>query len=213
MRPKICVSIPYGINVKTKVEEALKLAEYAELRLDYHPEGPREWAKGIADRLIVTCRKKGEGGLFEGSEVERLELLKDWSGIGPAFIDIELSSLEEGIPEWAEGRLIASWHDFEGTPSTDRLLSLLEEAKRYGGYVKLVTTARRFEDNLKVLGLYRRFKRLIAFCMGELGLLSRVLCPLLGSPFTYTSFGEPTAPGQLDVRELRELYELMGYRF
>ncbi len=212
MRPRICVSIPYGKDVEKRVKEALKFADYVELRLDYHPEGPRGWAKRYSDRLIVTRRKAEEGGMFKGGEGERLELLEAWSGIDPALIDLEIASLRRGVPSWARGRLVASWHDFSRTPSTEELLSVAKEGKKYGGYVKLVTMAKSVEDNFRVLELYREFDGLIAFCMGELGILSRVLSPLLGAPFTYASLGDRTAPGQLDVRRLRELYGLMGYR-
>ena len=42
--------------------------------------------------------------------------------------------------------------------------------------------------------------------MGEYGILSRILCTLLGSPFTYASLVESVAPGQLTLREMRSIY-------
>ena len=45
----------------------------------------------------------------------------------------------------------------------------------------------------------------IAFCMGEQGKFSRILCLHLGSPFTYVSLGKAIAPGQFSLREIKSL--------
>jgi len=78
---------------------------------------------------------------------------------------------------------------------------------------KVVTTAQRFEDNLTVLQLIAESPkaRKVSFAMGPLGLTSRVLCPLVGGDFTYASIekGKESAPGQIAVRELRKIYEVM----
>jgi len=38
--------------------------------------------------------------------------------------------------------------------------------------------------------------------MGPVGALSRLFYPAAGSLLTYSSVGEPTAPGQIPLREL-----------
>ena len=83
----------------------------------------------------------------------------------------------------------------------------------YSNYVKLVTTARTFEDNFKLLSLYDNNinTKLIAFAMGEHGILSRLLCILYGgSPFTYASLDNPLAPGQLDIVLMKKIYDRIG---
>ena len=45
--------------------------------------------------------------------------------------------------------------------------------------------------------------------MGELGIFSRIVCPLAGSFLTYASFEEKTAPGQLNIKKMREIYNLI----
>jgi 3-dehydroquinate dehydratase-1 len=78
---------------------------------------------------------------------------------------------------------------------------------------KMVTTARSLEDNLTVLRLISEFPgvRLVAFAMGPLGAVSRVLCPLVGGDFTYTSIekGKESAQGQMTVKDLSQIYEMM----
>ncbi len=72
----------------------------------------------------------------------------------------------------------------------------------------MVTTARSLEDNLTVLRLISEFPgvRLVSFAMGPLGVVSRVLCPLVGGDFTYASIekGKESAQGQITVRDLSQ---------
>ena len=78
---------------------------------------------------------------------------------------------------------------------------------------KLVTTATSFEDNLSVLQLIPEFPklRLVSFAMGPLGLMSRVICPLVGGEFTYASIekGKEAAPGQIAVNDLITIYQMV----
>jgi len=79
---------------------------------------------------------------------------------------------------------------------------------------KVVTTAQRFEDNRTVLQLIGEFPKtkVVSLAMGPLGLVSRVLCPLVGGDFTYASIerGRESAFGQITVKDLRQIYEMMA---
>lgn len=222
-RLKICASI--GIKnvdmLNEKIEEAFNLgSDLVEIRVDYLDQINfslmEEAIKNCMDRCILTCRAKSEGGEFKGSEEERQEVLLNLSKLRPKYLDIELS-LAQSKPEilnsikGSEASMILSWHDFEDTPSIQFLKSILDKAKPLGEIVKIVTMAKDFSDNMSILNLYKYSKhdRLIAFCMGEKGQISRILCPIFGSPFTYASLpGLSTAPAQIMVKELRELYDL-----
>ena len=78
---------------------------------------------------------------------------------------------------------------------------------------KIVTFARSWEDNLKVLALipYARKKRqaIVTFCMGEKGKMSRIFSPLMGAAWTYASLSrkQASAPGQLTIQEMRQIWE------
>ncbi|MCP8305026.1 MAG: type I 3-dehydroquinate dehydratase [archaeon] len=222
-RAKICTSI--GVRdielLKKKVEEALDLgSDLIEVRIDYLDKMDfsyiNEVVKGYVDRCILTCRARSEGGEFRRSEEERQKLILELAQFRPAYIDIELS-LARREPELLDiikglrVSTIISWHNFKDTPPFRSLKSTLDEAKLLGDIVKIVPMANHFSDNLSILKLYEssRPDRLIAFCMGEKGQISRILCPLFGSPFTYASLPDsPTAPAQITVKELRELYGL-----
>ena len=94
-----------------------------------------------------------------------------------------------------------SWHDFERTPPIDTISDRLSEMRTYSNHVKIVTTARSIDDSLRLLELYDTAIGLypIFFAMGEAGVLSRILCTLIGNaPFTYASLDKALAPGTID---------------
>ena len=71
---------------------------------------------------------------------------------------------------------------------------------------KIVTLVRVNRDNSKILSLYKNPGRLIAFGMGDLGKITRIVAPFLGAEFTYAAMdeGDPTAPGQIRYSRLKE---------
>lgn len=177
-----------------------------EFRLDYlNPQsfdGIKTGLSEFIERSVLTVRSRAQGGRFRGSEPERLDLIRSLMDSKAPFFDVELETVE-GDHDLAtskeRGRLIVSWHDWQGTPGTQRLLSVLRRAASFG-IPKIATTARAARDNLSVLSLYggSRGPPPIAFCMGEKGVLSRVMAMERGSPISYASLpGEPAAPGQL----------------
>ena len=83
---------------------------------------------------------------------------------------------------------------------------------------KVIFTAQKFEDNLIPMKICRdllekiKYKSVISFCMGELGIFSRVLSVKVGSFLTYASLDEKTAPGQINIKKIREIHELLSER-
>ena len=81
--------------------------------------------------------------------------------------------------------------------------------KKLSDNVKVVTMAKSINDAARVLSLYNNNNiKLIAFSMGNYGRMSRILCLLLGSPYTYVSFGKPIAPGQFSVDEVKSIFAI-----
>ena len=72
--------------------------------------------------------------------------------------------------------------------------------------------AKSINDGSRILTLYNNSKnvKLIAFSMGNFGKMSRLLCLLLGSPYTYVSFGKPIAPGQFSLDEVKSIFAGRG---
>ncbi|MGH9912778.1 MAG: type I 3-dehydroquinate dehydratase, partial [Nitrososphaeraceae archaeon] len=105
--------------------------------------------------------------------------------------------------------MLVSWHDFRSTPSAEELSEWLVLMSSYSKYNKLVTMANSLDDTLRVLNLYETIDNslnLVAFSMGEIGLVSRLLCALQSNcPFTYAALDQPVAPGQFTIDQMKKL--------
>ena len=198
-------------QAKRGVAAAVEGADIIELRVDDLSEAV-DVQSIISDfdrRFILTCRPTWEGGHSELSNEDRIGLL---STIAPTddsvMVDIELRTLREsGINDF-ENRLIVSAHDFKGRP--ERLTNLFNELNAAPGEVaKIVWLARSIRDNIEAFELLQhRQKPTIALCMGEAGLISRVLAKKFGAFLTFASLRDEsaTAPGQVTIADMKRLY-------
>jgi 3-dehydroquinate dehydratase / shikimate dehydrogenase len=169
--------------------------------------------------LIVTCRPTWEGGYSELPDDVRAPLLAFAAEANPSnYVDIELKAVRgnEKIVNYllgdlnddTRGGLILSLHDFNGRP--ERLYNLVAEMNRLPAEVnKIVWTARTIRDNVEALEmLANRQRPTVALCMGEAGVVSRVLAKKFGGFLTFASLNarEATAPGQITIQEMKDLY-------
>lgn len=186
---------------------------------------------------IFTFRDFSEGGQIELAKSERLKIIKLLIEAHPQYYDIEMNNdretLQSVINMARENnvKLIYSFHDFVKTPTYDEGVNLIEKFKDdlINNYMvdflsiketifKIIFTAQKFEDNLIPMKICRdllernKYKSVISFCMGELGIFSRVLSVNVGSFLTYASLEEKTAPGQINIKKIREIHELLSER-
>ncbi len=184
--------------------------------------------------VICTLRDYSEGGQVKIDVNTRIQILKLIIKSKPEYLDIEIKSvdkiLNEIIPLASNNkvRLIYSFHDFEKTPNYNEASKILEnfliklkneflvdQKTVERSIVKLIFTAQSFEDNFIPLQLCKLQSSnklsLISFCMGDLGLFSRILCIFSNSFLTYSSFKEKTAPGQMNISDLRKILNLLNF--
>ena len=180
---------------------------------------------------IFTLRHHSEGGKLELSEDRREKIILRLIEAKPDYIDIEMNSnrslLEKikDISDTNDTKLIFSSHDFIKTPNFDDSIStvdkfehlLLDELKFNiktinSSVYKLIFTAQEFKDNfisIKICNFYSKLNRkIISFCMGDLGIISRIYCLKNGAFLTYGSFMENTAPGQINSKDIKDWLEL-----
>ena len=150
--------------------------------------------------IIATCRRKQDGGEFNGDEKQRLQVLQ-LCGKVCDYVDIE-NGVEADVPP---SKILRSYHDFEGVPDFDEVADKL--AKEGGAMLKIVGTATCLADNLKVREFLDGRLDATAFLMGEYGVPSRILALGWGSRMTYASLSdEALAPGMIDFQRLVNLY-------
>jgi 3-dehydroquinate dehydratase-1 len=204
IRPLICTSIPddneedFLQNVKIAKEGG---SDIAELRLDFFNslDGlnfDNLMLKSVLP-LIVTNRNKENGGLFSGDENSRLFILKKCISAKPLYVDIELNMQESSRDEiinYAKKQgvnVICSYHDFNGTPKVDSILSTYDRAVNTDcDLIKMVYTPKNNDDSIRILeavSYIRNYKNkpFTLFGMGKYGQLTRTLSLFLGSSLTY----------------------------
>lgn len=176
----------------------------AEVRLDLYPhEQPEQMIRSLGRRCLVTCRRREDGGAWEGDEASRLERLAEAARSRPTWLDLEWELPVP--PALAEARshlrLLRSVHAAQGVFDLDERLRDLPPGDAY----KWVGHAGRLADNARLkpaLAWARDHEvALSAFLMGPKGLASRCLQAAWGGAFTYAAAdGVPAAaPGQLPL--------------
>ena len=213
--------------------EALETTEMAEIRLDRCPLSLEEIEGlfGSSDvPLVATCRiadvladLQRTDGVPDTEKGRREQQIRAYDiterrltkavEAGAAYIDLEIEApapMSKRLRKAAQENgtiVIRSYHDFDGTPSREKLAETAAQCREFGAEViKIVTTARCAADAQTVLSLYDDFDRLIPFCMGEAGRQSRLDCLAKGAPYTYAALTEEeaTAPGQWTTASMKK---------
>lgn len=215
---RICPVITCFDDEVINIANSFKILE---LRIDLVGSLWVNVASRIKTSWIATCRSKDQGGMWSGCERDRINTLVEAIRYGAQFVDIEdsIDNLPEIVGKFKSMgvSVIVSHHDFNGTPEFSRMVEIVDREIKCGADVwKIATVANSLTDCLNVLRLLKLFKSTpgIALAMGSYGLLSRIVSPLLSGFLTYASVkrGCESAPGQLTVNELLEIYELMGVK-
>jgi len=184
-------------------------AELVELRVDWLRKRP-DIGRLLKDRptpVVVTCRRKEDKGLWSGDEEQRQALLREAIIGGAEYVDLEMD-IAKKIPRYGNTKRIVSYHNFDETPI--ELYDIYHKIVQCDpDIIKIVTMANAPSDNVRILEMLRAADiPTVAFCMGEFGTPSRILCGRLGAPFTYAGFSSERemAPGQLTFAETKHLY-------
>lgn len=223
--PRVCLAVIGSdpSDLFEKAEGQVRDNPFLEFRLDYlsRPGLALPRIKHFMELyphavVIATCRRTGSGGRFRGTVASQLQLLAKAAAAGCQVVDVELQTAAKSKPEQLRklrsgAALILSFHDFR---ATKKLSEILEKMRAYpADFYKVVSTATTLYDNvtmMKFLEAASGRHSLVGLCMGEQGIISRVLGVRAGSAFTFAavSADERTAPGQVTAQELRSIYRI-----
>ncbi|MGC2111789.1 MAG: shikimate dehydrogenase [Candidatus Korobacteraceae bacterium] len=223
--PRLCVAV-VGTDANTMIERAESLVRdnpFIELRLDYlsQPLAALPKLKSFLEMhpeatFVATCRRAVNGGKFKGSATAEVAILRKAAEAGFPLVDLELQSAEalkadELRDLYDRVGLIISYHNFKTTKKLDDQFA--EMSKYPADFYKMVSTATNLYDNvvmMKFLEANSGRHEMVGVCMGEQGIISRVLGVRAGSVFTFGAGarGEETAPGQVLASELRDIYRI-----
>ncbi len=223
---KVCVAIT-GSTPAEMIEKAsavVKESPFLEFRLDYLekplaalPKLKAFFAENTAATAIATCRRTPNGGKFAGTLAAEIEVLSKAAGAGFHIVDLEIESaeaLKKGELEKLRATgvaLIVSFHDFKETKDLDKVYERMTPFQP--DFYKIIPTAKTLTDNVTLMRFIEKTAEnanVVGVCMGDAGIISRVLSLRAGSSFTFAAAtkGEETAPGQIAARTLIETYRV-----
>lgn len=218
-KDKICavVAADDAVGMWRQLEQALRVTRTVELRLDWlsdDSEMDRFLARLAKQRpratLIATCRRREAGGKFRGTIAEQLVQLAAAVRSGCAWYDLEIESSSRCPAELldvllGEGRRIASAHFFRRSPKDLRRVAA-DLGCGDPDAIKMAVQCDSLGRSLDVLRLARERKDLIAVPMGDAALPARVLALREGGALAYAPVENATAPGQVTLHEMKDLY-------
>lgn len=228
-KPLVCISLceQTVTALAQAIVAAAEVCDLIEVRLDCLDPFELETGAGAITKLlqqsacqsILTFRPSQEGGRRALDDATRQAF---WSSaiFSESFFDVELDLAEKfqaidsspSLPiDWS--RTICSHHDFAGVPA--KLDQIYERMSSTPARVlKIAVQAQDAIDCLPIFQLLQHAREdgreIIAIAMGMAGIATRILGPSRGAFLTYASLdGESaTAPGQLSISELHEIYRL-----
>ncbi|MDR2144104.1 MAG: type I 3-dehydroquinate dehydratase, partial [Treponema sp.] len=223
--PKVCLCL----TGKTLEQDLAILDKYrgyidlAELRVDCLEPDERFLIRNFPEKaglpVILTIRRKIDGGFFENGEGARVTLLSKGLAFAEAdrrrnfaYVDIEedleVPGLEEAVRTFGT-RIIRSYHNVENAGGD--IAEKVKKLRRTGDEIaKVAVNPHSLKEVIKVYRAAKETKGLekILICMGPFGANTRILAAKLGSYLSYCSASgnRPAAPAQLDPKELTGLY-------
>ncbi|MBE6050811.1 MAG: type I 3-dehydroquinate dehydratase [Clostridium sp.] len=235
--PKICAPLVSDTEEKL-LEEAKEISKVNEVdlvewRVDYYRDVYNiEKVKNILKEMVLilkdkpilfTFRTKKEGGEREISNEDYIKLNNEMiRGKLIDLIDVELSigkeSSEKILKEAKDNniKVIMSNHDFDKTPQKEEIVKRLENMILLGADIaKIAVMPKSEKDVLTLLSatdeVKNRYKGhpIITMSMGGTGLISRISGEIFGSVLTFGSVKKVSAPGQIPVKKLHEMLEVI----
>lgn len=217
-KPMICAPIleRKSESVLESAKKAVDLgADIIEFRIDALEDPDADEIQNIIAEinhpLIATNRVKSEGGFFNGSEEERISILIKAAKYAD-IVDIELQTetkLQEKVIK-ASKSTIVSYHDFKKTPSFREILDVVAREKEIGDIAKFAVMPNNNKDTLTVLKVLSEVSNTIGIAMGDIGKYTRLIAPIFGSPITFASMGNESAPGQLDIQTTKYILQKLA---
>ena len=216
---RICavVAAPTASGMHRQARVALRSTPTVELRLD--------WLKTDTERqrflnllrkggfpkatFLATCRRQESGGKFMGDIARQLHWLNQAREAGCQWCDIEMETLRE-LPEGflrsypVPPQILLSIHDFERTPKLPKKIFVSQHGQVDA--VKIAAHTETIADSVRLLNVARRSRNFVAVPMGNVGLPARLLALREGSELAYAPVAEATAPGQVSLKEMLQLY-------
>jgi 3-dehydroquinate dehydratase-1 len=234
--PKICVPI-VGKTREELIEEITALKDISldivEWRVDFYEnveeiEKVKEVLVDLRKLLsntpiLFTFRSLKEGGEKEVSTSYYAELNKEIATTKLVdLVDVELFTGDEIVKDIvdcahaSDVKVVMSNHDFFKTPSQEEIVSRLRKMQELGADLpKIAVMPQNKKDVLVLLSATNEMvenyaeRPIITMSMAGTGVISRLAGEVFGSTLTFGAAKKASAPGQIAVKDLRTVLDIL----
>jgi 3-dehydroquinate dehydratase/shikimate dehydrogenase len=207
----ICISIAQESRRMALVDmlNAAPQCDLLEVRLDRFGKAPdvSEMLAVKPKPVIMSCRRPRDGGLWDGTEEERLAILRQCIVSKADYVEIEVDVADQIRPFPPAKRVIAYTNCYE-TPANIAEIYAQAQSKQ-PDVIKLTTRARTPEEAWPLVQILARATvPTVVVGLGKPGLMLSVLGAKIGAPWTYAALerGMETFPDQPTVWDLEHVY-------
>jgi 3-dehydroquinate dehydratase/shikimate dehydrogenase len=207
----ICISIAQESRRLALADmlNAARQCDLLEVRLDRFGKAP-EVGEMLAVKpkpVIMTCRRPRDGGLWDGSEEERLAILRQCIISKADYIEIELDVADQ-IRKFPPAQRVISYTNRHETPAN--IVEIYAQAQtKSPDVIKLTTLARTPEEAWPLVQILARAPvPTVVVGLGKPGVMLSVLGAKIGAPWTYAALerGMEAYPDQPTVGDLENVY-------
>lgn len=235
--PKICVPI-VGKTSEEIVNEAASFADLdldlVEWRVDWFEgiedtDAVIEVAKQLGETLgadvpvLCTIRTAGEGGEAAIDVEHYCALNRALISSGAVdLVDVELLLGDDVMTDLVAHAhehgvaIVASNHDFDATPTREEMIARLKHMQDLGADIlKIAVMPNSHRDVVELLAATEEMANdhatqpIVTMSMSGKGAISRMCGEVFGSAITFGCASKASAPGQIDVNDLRTLLTLI----
>lgn len=234
--PKICVPI-VGRTREEILESGKNIstvgADIVEWRADWYEDAAtfervKETARQLRDVLggipvLFTFRTAGEGGERALEKDAYIELNQKAAKSGYIdMVDVEALAGDEAVTAVIKAahecgvKVVVSSHDFQKTPEKEEIISRLRRMQELGADIpKIAVMPQNRKDVLTLLAateeMYSKYadRPIITMSMAGTGVISRLCGEVFGSALTFGAAGKASAPGQMEVENLKKVLSLL----
>src|SRR5438105_3173362 len=207
----ICISIAQESRRLALADmlNAARLGDLLEVRLDRFGKGPdvTELLAHKPKPVILSCRRQQDGGDWQGTEEERLALLRQCIAHKADYVEIEIDVADQ-IREFPPAKRVISYTNWRETRAD--IAEIYAEARtKKPDVIKLMTLARSPEEAwplVQILG--KPALPTVVVGLGKPGIMLTLLGKKIGAPWTYAALerGMEAHPDQPTVADLVETY-------
>lgn len=208
----LCISVAPESRRLGKVDlyNASHRCDVIEFRLDRLGKEPdlKEMMEGIGKPILVSCRRKEDGGAWHGTEEERLLQLRTAIIAGPSYIELELD-IADKVPRFGNTKRVVSITDLQ-KPLTDLEPLINEAIAKKADVIKICCPTLTIDAAWPLLLAVTKKRNIpvVGMGLGRPGVMFSLLAHKYGAPWTYAALeqGMETHPGQVTVSELEDTY-------